>query len=152
MIRPMMPADRDRWGVLWQGYLDFYRADLPPSTTRRTFDRLCAREDGMFGLVAESGAELTGLVHALVHVSTWSLSGYCYLEDLFVAPSARGTSTGRELIEAVAKEAGARGAEKVYWHTQEFNGRARSLYDQVANLSSFVVYERHLGTSRVQHR
>jgi hypothetical protein len=32
----------------------------------------------------------------------------------------------------------------VYWHTQEFNGRARSLYDQVAKRISIVVYEREL--------
>jgi GNAT superfamily N-acetyltransferase len=142
VIRPLTTDDWDRWIVLWQGYLDFYRSELPQSTTLRTFDRLCQREDGMFGLVAESDAALTGLVHALVHPSTWSLSGYCYLEDLFVAPAARGTDTGRQLIEAVVAESGARGADKVYWHTQAFNGPARSLYDQVANLSSFVVYER----------
>jgi len=34
-----------------------------------------------------------------------------------------------------------RGAGRLYWHTQEYNGRARSLYDQVAHLTSFVVYE-----------
>jgi hypothetical protein len=46
------------------------------------------------------------------------------------------------LIEAVSTEASARGAAHVYWHTQQFNGAARSLYDQVARLTSFVVYER----------
>ena len=34
-----------------------------------------------------------------------------------------------------------RGAGRLYWHTQEYNGRARSLYDQVARPTSFVVYE-----------
>ncbi len=39
-------------------------------------------------------------------------------------------------------EAGAaRGADRVYWHTQQYNGRARSLYDQVGHPTSFVVYE-----------
>jgi len=37
-----------------------------------------------------------------------------------------------------------RGAVKVYWHTQEFNGPARSLYDLLAKRVSFVVYERDL--------
>ena len=36
------------------------------------------------------------------------------------------------------------GAERVYWHTQEFNGAARSLYDSVGQLTSMVVYEREV--------
>jgi hypothetical protein len=33
-------------------------------------------------------------------------------------------------------------ATRTYWHTQEFNGPARSLCDQVAHLTSLVVYQR----------
>ena len=48
---------------------------------------------------------------------------------------------GRALLLAV-KEAGTeRGAHQAYWHTQQYNGRARSLYDQVGQPTSFVVYE-----------
>jgi len=142
MIRPMVKDDWSLWQLLWAGYLKFYRSTVSDTTTRLTFDRLCARVDGMFGFVATSEGHLTGLAHALVHPSTWSESSYCYLEDLFVAPAARGTGVARALIEAVSDEAKARGASRVYWHTQEFNGPARSLYDQVARQTSFVVYER----------
>ena len=44
----------------------------------------------------------------------------------------------------VAAGATERGATKLYWQTQAFNGRARSLYDQQGRLSSSVVYERDL--------
>jgi len=142
VIRPIAEGDWDRWRVLWEGYLRFYREELPEATTMVTFERLWRRTEGLFGFVATSGDELTGLVHALVHPSTWSTSCYCYLEDLFVAEPARGTGVARELIEAVADEAATRGAQRVYWHTQEFNGPARSLYDQVARRTSFIVYER----------
>ena len=141
MIRALRTDDFDAWLALWDGYLAFYREELPAATTRRTFDRLCSGEE-MFAFVAEEGGSLVGLVHTLTHASTWSTATYCYLEDLYVAEAGRGTSAGRDLIEAVAAEAAERGAEKVYWHTQEYNGRARSLYDQVANRTSFIVYER----------
>ena len=53
----------------------------------------------------------------------------------------RGQDVGRALLLAV-KEAGTeRGAHQAYWHTQQYNGRARSLYDQVGQPTSFVVYE-----------
>jgi GNAT superfamily N-acetyltransferase len=145
VIRPIAAPDWSSWRALWEGYLRFYRQGLPEDVTRATFDRLCEQRDEMFGFVAEGAdGELVGIVHALLHTSTWTTASYCYLEDLFVAPESRGTPTARELIEAVAVEAARRGAEKLYWHTQEFNGRARSLYDQVAQRVSIVVYEQEL--------
>jgi GNAT superfamily N-acetyltransferase len=142
VIRPVTGSDWEGWKILWDGYLDFYREQLDEATSRFTFDRLCNCVDGMFGFVAEQDGELKGLVNALVHPSTWTTSCYCYLEDLFVERSSRGSHIARELIEAVSTEATAKGADHVYWHTQQFNGAARSLYDQMARLTSFVVYER----------
>jgi GNAT superfamily N-acetyltransferase len=141
-IRPVSEEDWGGWKPLWDGYLDFYREQLDEKTSRFTFDRLCERQDGLFGFVADSEGVVMGLVNALVHPSTWTTGCYCYLEDLFVARGSRGSQIARELIEAVSAEATARGADHVYWHTQQFNGAARSLYDQVARLTSFVVYER----------
>lgn len=145
IVRPVRPDDHRAWAVLWEGYLAFYREDLPSAITAGTFRRLCAGADGMFGLVAcDEGDRPVGLAHAVLHASTWSGGGYCYLEDLFVGPAARGGDVGRLLIDAVAASATTRGATKLYWQTQAFNGRARSLYDQVGSLSSAVVYERDL--------
>jgi GNAT superfamily N-acetyltransferase len=142
MVRAIVAGDLDAWLPLWKGYLDFYRETLDNEVTRRTFERVSRRQDDVFGFVAESPeGELVGIAHGLLHPSTWSTSPCCYLEDLFVAPSARGSGAARALIEAVAEEARRRGATKLYWHTQEFNGPARSLYDQLATRVSFVVYE-----------
>lgn len=144
-IRPLRPADRAQWDELWAGYLRFYRHELEAEITDATFARLCEQRDGMFALVAvlPDGA-LAGFTHAILHASTWSTGGYCYLEDLFVAPAARGADAGRLLIEATAAAARERGCDRLYWQTQQFNGRARSLYDTVAQLSSSVIYEREL--------
>jgi GNAT superfamily N-acetyltransferase len=142
-IRELRSEDRQGWLELWSGYLSFYRAELDERVTRATFQRLCDAADGMFGLVAvDADEQIVGLAHAVVHPSTWALAGYCYLEDLFVARSARGGDVGRELIEATALVARARGVERVYWQTQQFNGAARSLYDKVGRLTSMAVYER----------
>jgi GNAT superfamily N-acetyltransferase len=127
---------------LWEGYLDFYRAVLSEETSRSTFERLTGGVDGMFGLLAVSDRdEGIGLAHCVVHPSTWSRRPYCYLEDLFVASAARGSDLGRSLLEEAKRASVERGAGRLYWHTQEYNGRARSLYDQVGRSTSFVVYE-----------
>ena len=83
-----------------------------------------------------------GIAHALFHRSTWSPTWYCYLEDLFVEPTLRAKGVGRKLIEAVYQEAEARQCTRTYWTTQEFNYRARGLYDQMATKSPFVQYRR----------
>ena len=142
-IRALRHGDYDSWMELWSGYLSFYREDLGEEVTAATFERLCAETDGMFGLVAvDADGRLLGFAHSLVHPSTWSLAGYCYLEDLFVARDARGGDVALSLIEATAAVARERGVGRLYWHTQQFNGAARSLYDTVGTLTSMVVYER----------
>ncbi len=141
-IRRLRADDRAAWQPLWDGYLRFYREDLPAATTDLTFARLAAEEQGTFALVAEAGGGLVGFAHCVVHPSTWHVGPTVYLEDLYVAPDARGATVARELIEAVCERARGIDAERVYWHTQQYNGRARSLYDTVATLSSHVVYER----------
>jgi GNAT superfamily N-acetyltransferase len=141
-IRALAPGDWEQWLPLWRGYLAFYRAELSETTTRATFDRLTGDEDQMFGFIAldPDGTGL-GLAHCITHPTTWSRRPYCYLEDLFVAPAARGSDVGRRLLEVAKERADSHGAGRLYWHTQEYNGRARSLYDQVGRFTSFVVYE-----------
>ena len=141
-IRPLETADWEGWSTLWAGYLHFYRADLPTDTSRATFERLCGGTDGLFGLLAldEVGTAL-GLANCVLHATTWSQEPKCYLEDLFVSPTARGADLGQDLLRAVKQAATSRGAPDLYWHTQQYNGRARSLYDVVGRPTSFVVYE-----------
>jgi GNAT superfamily N-acetyltransferase len=141
-IRRLMPDDRAGWDPLWSAYCAFYRAEVDAEITSHTYARLCEGAD-MIGFVAlgDDGSPV-GFAHALFHASTWSMRGYCYLEDMYVAPECRGGHVARRLIEAVYAEADARGAERVYWHTQEFNAPARSLYDTLARRTSFIVYRR----------
>ena len=141
-VRPLESGDFDAWLPLWDGYNAFYRNEVTAEVTENTFRRLHEGADGFFGLVAEHDGGLVGLAHAIFHPSTWTTRSYCYLEDLFVARTRRGSWAARALIEGIYAEADRRGANSVYWHTQSYNAPARSLYDQVARPTSFVVYER----------
>jgi GNAT superfamily N-acetyltransferase len=132
----------EQWRPLWTGYLEFYRAELPEETTRRAFARLVGSDETMFGLLAVSErGEGIGLTHCVVHPTTWSDAPSCYLEDLFVAPMARGSDLGPDLLKEAKRASVQRAAGRLYWHTQSYNGRARSLYDLVARPTSFMVYE-----------
>lgn len=144
-VRRLGAEDLDRWKIMWSSYLSFYRAAVTEEVTGLTFRRLCEGEQGMLGLVAvDAEDQPVGLAHLVFHAASWSATDYCYLEDLFVDPSCRGAQVGRTLIRAVYDQARAHGSHRVYWNTQQFNGAARSLYDTVGQLTSFVVYEQLL--------
>lgn len=141
-IRPLRSEDRAQWGVLWQGYLRFYRQHLPEEQTNTTFARLVDVSRQPHGLVAEQDGQLVGLVHYLFHPSSWSVNDVCYLEDLYVDRAARGAGAGRALIKAVYAAADRANVGTVYWLTQEFNAEGRALYDTLARRTSFIRYER----------
>jgi GNAT superfamily N-acetyltransferase len=140
--RILTPEDQQHWEGLWAQYLAFYAQDLPRSTTDLAWRRLMeGKELYGFGAVDDAG-RMIGFVHYHFHLSTWSPSGYCYLEDLFVDPNSRGQRAGRALIEAVYAAADERGATRVYWHTENTNARAQILYNQVGQLTPFLQFRR----------
>jgi GNAT superfamily N-acetyltransferase len=142
-IRLLGDADREAWEKLFRDYIRFYEAKVPDDVIALTWRRLIAQEDGLLGLLAvDASGRPIGLTHALFHRSTWSPTTYCYLEDLYVDPAARGRGVGRALIEAVYREADTRGATRTYWATMGDNATARRLYDALATLSPFVQYRR----------
>ena len=147
MIRPLEDADHEAWEGLFRAYIRFYEAQVPDEVIALAWQRLLKQEDGFLALVAtdengDASGRLVGLAHALFHRSTWSATYYCYLEDLFVDPAARGQGMGRALIEAVYAHADKRGATRTYWATRGDNATARRLYDGLAILSPFVQYRR----------
>ena len=139
-VRPARPDDERAWRVLWDGYCEFYEAEVPPEVTAATWRRLLEPGEPVEGLVAERDGEVVGFVNCVLHPSTWGTADACYLEDLFVSPAARGSGAGRALIEAVVERAKSRGWDKVYWHTREDNSRARALYDSFTQADDFVRY------------
>ena len=141
-IRPLEASDRAGWDGLWDGYLAFYQEQLPQEITEATWQRLISPAEQPYGFAALHEGRIVGFVHYLFHVSTWATKGYCYLEDLFVAETARGLGVGRALIEAVFRAADEYGATRVYWHTEVDNARAQSLYDQLAQQAPYVQYRR----------
>lgn len=142
-VRPVVASDKDAWLKLFRDYIVFYNASIPEDIIAQTWRRLLNQEDNMMALVAvDDAGQAVGIAALVFHRSTWSATWYCYLEDLFVAPEARGLGVGRALIEATYAEADRRGADRIYWATQESNATARKLYDRVGSLTEFVQYRR----------
>jgi GNAT superfamily N-acetyltransferase len=142
VIRPISAGERSGWEPLWRGYLDFYNTRLTPETYDATWRRLNDPAEPMFALGAYRNGELAGIAHYLFHRSCWTVGDYCYLQDLFVANSARKLGLGRALIEAVEEKARAAGASRLHWLTHDSNATARGLYDMLAERSGFIQYRK----------
>ena len=128
-IRPIKAGDKERWLVLWQGYLDFYKTVVPVEQTERTWTRIMDPVFNMKCAVAERDGTLVGFTTYNLQNSTWSPNGHCYLEDLFVDPAVRGSGAGRALIDYVKAFAIENKCSRLYWTTDEDNETARKLYD-----------------------
>jgi GNAT superfamily N-acetyltransferase len=142
LIRPLRSGERAAWEPLWQGYLTFYETVVSSATTDVLWQRLHDPDEPMFVLGAFSGGRLVGMVQYLFHRSCWTIGDYCYLQDLFVVPEARGLGAGRALIKAVEQAARRQGASRVHWLTKEDNHAARALYDKLADRSGFIQYRK----------
>ena len=81
-------------------------------------------------LIAEVDGRPTGLAHYLFHRHCWRIENVCYLQDLFVAPEARGRGVGTALIDALCREAARRGYQAIRLEVIDANPRARALYER----------------------
>ncbi|CAM3774326.1 GNAT family N-acetyltransferase [Parendozoicomonas haliclonae] len=144
IIREPVASDYEQWNKLFFGYQSFYRHFISIEVIDITWKRILDASHNVSGLVAEYNGDLIGLTHYLFHDSTWNNLKSCYLEDLYVSKQSRGTGAARLLIEGVEQRARDLGAFRLYWHTQEYNGAARSLYDSIMPPSSFMVYRKNL--------
>ena len=141
-IRPFTRDDFDTWYPLWRGYQAFYKVDIPRETSDVTWTRLLDPVEPMHGVFALREGRPVGIVHYIEHRSCWTVGDYCYLQDLFVDPTVRGTGAGRALIEKVYEIAKEKGAGRVHWLTHETNDTAMLLYDRIADKSGFIQYRK----------
>lgn len=143
-IQPLNNDNFDDWLTLWNAYLTFYKTSLPLEVTNKTWRKLLDDNTPIYGFGAYQNDKLIGIVHIVIHPNTWNDTEVCYLEDLYVAESVRGTGAGRALIEHVYDFADSKNCNRIYWTTQESNTTARKLYDKVANLTDMVQYRHDL--------
>ena len=143
-VTPPSPHEKDQWLPLWRGYLDFYRTDLSEEITDLTWRRCFDLHEPLYMLVARHDGAWRGFAILVLHRSTWAKEDYCYLEDLFTAPEARGQGVATALIEAGADLARAYGCSRYYWLTEDSNHTAQVLYDKIGRKSGFIQYVKPL--------
>ncbi len=139
-IRPVQVDDYSQWLPYWLAYQNFYQVQLSEQTTLKTWSSFFDPDVKVYAAVACDQQQILGFVHYVFHDSTWTETEFCYLEDLYVTPAARGQQVAKQLIEYVQQQAQAQQCGRLYWHTQQSNVTAQRLYDWVAKKSDMIQY------------
>jgi GNAT superfamily N-acetyltransferase len=129
---------------LISAYQRFYEVDdVEPDRNRFFFRRFLApSEDGLLLAARDKSGVILGYACLYWHFSSLQAVETVLLNDLFVAPEARGRGIGRTLIEAAAEVARERGAAWVEWSTAPDNHTAQRLYDSLTDeKSTWLSYE-----------
>ena len=128
---------------LVRAYCDFY-AVSPSDEELRTLSRALIADperEGVQLLAHDAEGRAVGFATIFWSWATTSAERIGVMNDLFVAPEARGSGTAEALIEACRVECAAHGAGKLTWQTATDNERAMKLYDRVgATRESWVDY------------
>ncbi|TIN74495.1 GNAT family N-acetyltransferase [Mesorhizobium sp.] len=139
-IRNARPEDEPAWRKLWDCHVHFFRTTLDPEVTAAAWRRIVDPGSPVNMRVAEQDGTPVGFAIHIPHPSSWVKSNDCYLEDLYVDEHFRGSGIGRALVDDLVAVCKKNGWERLYWHADKDNARARKLYDSYVEQDGHVRY------------
>lgn len=136
-------ADLDDVLPLLRAYCDFYEVTPSDEALLALCKALIADPDheGVQLIARDDGGAAVGFATVYWCWGTLDAARIGIMNDLYVAPAARGTGLAEELVKASLEEARGYGAEHLTWQTAKDNLRAQRVYDRIgATRSEWVDY------------
>ncbi|MFK0276573.1 GNAT family N-acetyltransferase [Ensifer sp. NPDC090286] len=133
-------GDRSAWNELHAGFASYYGVEQTDEMRDRVWGWI---KDGRLEcrLALDGAGRAIGLTHFREYIRPLFAARGGFLDDLFVAPEARGSGAATTLIRAVADIGRERGWNSIRWITRDNNYRARTLYDRVASRTDWITYD-----------
>jgi len=132
---------RPAWRGLYDGYAAFYKRQMTDQIAGTVWGWLMDPEHEVEGALALLDGTPVGLAHYRRMPSPLRGGDIGFLDDIFVAPEARGHDVGRALFAYLRAVARAKGWGVVRWITADDNYRARGLYDTLSKKTAWNLYE-----------
>lgn len=145
IVRDIRTEDRESWAHLFRSYRAFYRLDPDESVIETVWSWLADSLNPLQGLVADRDGAVVGIAHYRSFTRPASGSMGTWLDDLFTIAEHRGSGVGRALVLEVTARATAQQHSIVRWITATDNVTAQRLYEDIAQRTSWVMYERRTG-------
>lgn len=124
------PEEAEAVADLLVGFRDHLDHDWPSANAFLAgVERLMENRDTEFLLAAgEAGGPAAGVAQLRFRFSVWMAAPDCWLEDLFVAESARASGLGGALVALTLERARERGCRRVELDARDDNDAALALY------------------------
>ncbi len=128
-VRTAEPGEEAEVASLIAGFRDFYGEREPDDEQiARMVAELLGDEQTEFLL---AGDPAVGVAQLRFRRSVWTGAEDAWLEDLFVVEEARGSGTGRALVQGCIDRARARGCKRIQLDANERNIGALALYESL---------------------
>ncbi len=141
-VTSLKKDDREQWESLYYGYAEFYNMPMNQEILENIWSWIFDKNNKFYGLIAKNeNGEAMGFMHCRAMPSPLRGAEVGFLDDLFVAPKARGKGVVESLYEALNDFAANQDWPFVRWITAENNYRGRAVYDKVADKTSWQTYQ-----------
>src|SRR5687768_12961551 len=127
-VRQAIIADLNLLVPLFDAYRQFYRQPSEPERARRFLLERFEHNQSVIFLAFQDVA--IGFTQLYPSFSSGAMARIFILNDLFVAPEARGRGAGSALLQSAAQYASAAGALRVVLSTEVTNTTAQSVYER----------------------
>ncbi len=149
-IAPAVEGDLAELLGLMRAYCDFYET-APSDEALLSLSRTLLAEPELEGvqlIARDSERAAVGFATVFWSWDTTEAARIGIMNDLYVAPAARGTGLADRLIEGCVDMCEKRGAVRLDWQTAPENARAQGVYDRVGGTREpWLVYSRRPSAS-----
>jgi ribosomal protein S18 acetylase RimI-like enzyme len=123
----------DAVSVLIAAFRSWWGKDEPTLEQIRATTALLIDDPNTEFLLAApgDGTPAAGVCQLRYRLSVWTGADDCWLEDLYVDESARGTGLGRALVKAAFERARVRGCRRIELDVNETNTDAIAFYESL---------------------
>jgi GNAT superfamily N-acetyltransferase len=139
--------DLDELLPLVRAYCDFYEVEPTDEDLLALSRALLADPDreGVQLLARDAQGSAVGFATVFWSWNTLAAARVGIMNDLYVAPAARGTGAADKLIQACTQECRLHGATSLDWQTAKDNARAQRVYERVgATRAEWADYSLHV--------
>jgi ribosomal protein S18 acetylase RimI-like enzyme len=130
-VREASISDVDQLAPLFDGYRQFYGRSPDLALARQFLVERLSQSQSLVLLAQAADGAAIGFVQLFPSFSSVRAAPIYILNDLFVAPAARGRGAGRLLMKAAADAARQAGAARLTLSTAITNAPAQALYESL---------------------